>query len=312
MIELWRSLASQWDGRVRAVVSVSGPQRCTDPFQQAAWDLAGAVDRPLLTHVLESRVQAMTGPFFYGCTLVEHMRDLGVLGRNSVLIHGVWMSDEDLDIVAESGAAVSHNPVSNLKLGSGIAPVIGMLNRGIPVGVGTDNHNANDGCSMFQAVKLTVMLQSVLTEDYRRWLDAPAGLRAGTERGARAMGLDDRLGRLEPGFQADFLVFDLSADAFLPLNDPVVHLACGDPTAALESAYVAGEPVLRDRQIVTVDEAALRQELSQRIAVIHKTVLDGVPSSRRLEPYLAAAYDKCLAHPLLHRHRGYFNCCGPG
>ncbi|RVA21295.1 hypothetical protein EN935_32110, partial [Mesorhizobium sp. M7D.F.Ca.US.004.03.1.1] len=275
MLALWRSLATRHSGRVRAVISVSGPQRCSVRFQQEAWDLAEDVSRPVLTHVLESRVQAITGPHFYGKSLVAFMNEAGVLRPNSVLIHGVWMSAQDLDLVADAGASISHNPVSNLKLGSGIAPVIEMLRRGIPVGLGTDNHNGNDGCSIFESIKLAVMLQTVQTEDHDQWLDAAAGLKAATESGARLMGRGHDLGRIAPGFKADFLLFDLSADAFLPLNDAKVHLVFADSSRALRSVYVAGQPVLLDEKIVTLDEATIRKEVIDRIAVIQRKVLNG-------------------------------------
>ena len=312
MLALWNRLAAKYCGRVRSVISVSGPQRCTERFQQDAWDLAERTSRPVLTHVLESRVQAISGPHFYGRSLVAMMKDIGVLRRNSVLIHGVWMSPEDLDLVAEAGASISHNPVSNLKLGNGIAPVIEMLERGIPVGLGTDNHNGNDGCSMFESVKLAVMLQTTQTSDYRRWLDASAGIRAGSKDGAYLMGRTDDLGLLQPGFKADFLMFDLSSDAFMPLNDAGVHLVFADAPRALRHSYVDGRAVLVDGEFVTVNEAAIRCEIKDRMSVIHKRVLDGVPKGKELEPYLVKAYEKCMRDPLTMSLSGRCNCCNTG
>jgi 5-methylthioadenosine/S-adenosylhomocysteine deaminase len=309
MLGIWETLCQKWNSRVRAVVSVSGPQRCTDLFQQDAWTLADRFNRPVLTHVLESRVQALTGPHFYGKSLVAHMDDIGVLRPNSVLIHGVWMSHEDLDLVARGGACVSHNPVSNLKLGSGIAPIIEMLERGIPVGLGTDNHNGNDGCSMFEAVKLAVMLQTTQTDDYRRWPSAEKGIAAATANGARLMGRDGEIGRIEAGFKADLLVFDLSADAFLPLNDAAVHLVFADASRALRDVYVDGQRVMENETVLTVDEPAIRQEVAGRIESIQKKVLDGVPKARELEPYLLEAYDKCLRDQFMVPLRGRCNCC---
>ena len=311
MLDVWRALATRHDGRVRAVVSVSGPQRCTERFQGDAADLSEAIRRPLLTHVLESRVQAITGPHFFGKSLVAFMDGVGSLRANTVLIHGVWMSPDDLDHVARAGASISHNPVSNLKLGSGIAPLIAMRERGIPVGIGTDNHNANDGCSMFEAVKIAAMLQTTQTSDYRRWPDAAASLRAGGETGAQLMGLRSQLGRIEPGHKADFLLFDLSADAFLPLHDARVHLVFADAARALRGAYIDGREVLRGGVFVTVNEAEIRQEIGDRIAVMRKKVLNGVPKAQELEPYLVAAYEKCLNDPFSRAIADRCNCCLP-
>jgi guanine deaminase len=113
-------------------------------------------------------MQALSGEMFYECTLVERMERIRVLRSNSLLIHGVWLADEDFDRMAVACPGISHNPASNLKLGSGIAPVIRMREREIAIGLGTDNHDANDGCSMFEAVKWGKLLQVVRESDYKR------------------------------------------------------------------------------------------------------------------------------------------------
>ena len=308
MLDVWAGLMQRWSGRVRAVVSVSGPQRCSDRFQQEAWDLAARFDRPVLTHVLETRIQALTGELFYGCSLVEHMERIGVLRPNSVLIHGVWMSDDDLDRVAQAGAGISHNPASNLKLGSGIAPVIRMRERGIPVGLGTDNHNANDGCAMFEAVKWGTLLQTLREPEYQRWLDAASGLDMATMGGAALMGKAGSLGRLSPGFAADFLVFDLAHDAFLPLNDATRQLVFANAAGALRSAYVAGNPVLEDGRLTRIDEMAIRREIDDRLAHMLGKVEAGIPVGKEWEPHLVTAYRRAMAE-LSRRHGPACPCC---
>ena len=298
MIKTWEILSNKWNGRVRSVVSISGPQRCSDDFHVAAFDLAERLGRPVLTHVLESRIQAMTGPHFYGHSLVEHMERLGVLRPNAVLIHGVWMSPRDLDLVAQSGAGIAHNPTSNLKLGSGIAPVIAMLQRGIAVGLGTDNHNANDGCSMFEALKWGTLLHT-LTADYEHWLTATSGLKMATEHGASLMGKASSIGRLAPGYAADFLLFDLNDDAFLANNNLAEQLVFAHSGRGLRSAYVDGEAVLQDGRISTVDETAIRREISARMTRIKSKIDAGLPVSHEIEPYLKRAYYLCLADPAM-------------
>jgi 5-methylthioadenosine/S-adenosylhomocysteine deaminase len=298
MLETWEKLAARWSGRVRSVVSISGPQRCSDKFHVAAFDLAERIARPVLTHVLESRVQAMTGPHFYGHSLVEHMQKLGVLRRNAVLIHGVWMSPHDMDLVAHSGAGISHNPISNLKLGSGVAPVIAMLERGIPVGLGTDNHNANDGCSMFEALKWGTLLHT-LTAEYQRWLNASAGIRMATEHGAYLMGKVGDLGRLDVGFDADFLLLDLNDDAFLALNNPAEQMVFSHSGRGLRSAYVDGQAVLDEGTISNVDEVEVRKEIAARMKGMKDKIALGFPVSVELEPYLRKAYELCLSDPAM-------------
>ena len=309
MLGVWTELAQRHSGRVRSAVSISGPQRCTVEFQQQAQELARGLNRPVLTHVLETRIQAMTAHKFYGQSMIEHMDQIGVLDAQTVVIHGVWQTGSDLDIVAGSGAGVSHNPVSNTKLGSGIAPVMSMLKRGIPVGLGTDNHNANDSCSMFEAVKFGNLLQPLLHEDFEDWPDARASLRMASEHGAALMRQEDRVGRLEPGYEADFLCFDLAADGFFPLNNPAAHAVYADSRGALRDVWVAGAKVLAEQKIATVDEAAIRAEIKGRVKVIQKKVLGGVPDSAEMEQYLVAAYRKCMDDPLMEPYLGRVNCC---
>jgi guanine deaminase len=311
MLSLWKDLAAKWSGRVKATISVSGPQRCTERFQQEAAALARNLKRPYLTHVLETRVQALTGPLFYGRSLLAYMDEIDALPEWAVLMHAVWMSPDDLDRVAASGASIAHNPASNLKLGSGIAPVIEMLARNIPVGLGTDNHNANDGCSMFEALKWGVLLQTCTTHEDRLWLTAEDGVRMATQSGARAFGEVDHIGELAVGKQADILVFDLAADSFIPLNDVKAQLVFTDAPRAVRSVFIAGQCVLDEGRFAMVDEGEIRREIADRIGVIQKKVLDGVPAAREMAPHLRATYDKCLKDPLMSQYLYRYNCCPP-
>lgn len=309
MLGCWQDLAGTWDNRVRSVISVSGPQRCTERFQQQAMALAKTHDRPLLTHVLETRIQAMSAYHFYGKSMIDHMNDIGMLSDNTTVIHGVWLNPDDLDLVARSGAGVSHNPVSNAKLGSGIAPVRAMLERNIPVSIGTDNHNANDGCSILEALKFGGLISTFTSPDPDHWLDARDGVRMATEHGAQVMRLTGQIGRLETGYKADFTLFDLSSDAFFPLNDPFVHLAYGGAATALCDVYIDGRSIMRDRKLERVDETAIRQEIQERVQHIQNKVLGGIPDSEAMAPYLKQAYDACLNDPVMNHYRRRFNCC---
>ena len=151
-------LAKTWQGRVQFVLSPSGPQRCTEDFLRRTWQLAEKYQVPVIIHVLETRVQAYSGYAFYGKSLVEYMQSLGILSPLSTLIHSVWVNEKDIELIANSSACVVHCPGSNLKLGSGIAPVERLRQAGISVGLGTDNNNANDSPNMFEAMKLAALI----------------------------------------------------------------------------------------------------------------------------------------------------------
>lgn len=311
MLDTWVDLTARYDARVRAVISISGPQRCSHAFQQHAHALARNTGRPLLTHVLETRVQAMTAHKFYGRSMVEHMDALEVLSPNSILIHGIWQSPRDMDLVAAAGAGVSHNPISNAKLGSGIAPVRAMLDRSIAVGLGTDNHNANDGCSMFEALKFGTLLQALASDAYQDWLTASEAITMATAQGARLMGLQDEIGQLKNGMKADFIALDLKADGLWPLNDATVQTVFADSKSALLDVYVDGRKVLSDGRFSTIDERSVREEISGRVDVLQRKIQDGAPHARAFEPYLKKAYQCCMEDALMKPYLGRFNCCHP-
>jgi len=224
-----------------------------------------------------------------------------------VLIHGVWMSSRDLDIVARHGAAIAHNPGSNLKLGSGIAPVASMRARGIPVGLGTDNHNANDSCSMLESLKLAGLIHNGRDSDYARWIGARGALSLATTGGAACAGLGKSLGSLDPGKQADFLQWDLSSNAFLPLNHAVNQLVYCEQGGSLERVVVAGQPIYAAGRFPRIDEAAVMAEIRDRLAVMQRKILDTVATGEALRPHLARAYDMCMKDPRMAPYLGRRN-----
>jgi len=114
MIEAWRGYGERWRGRVKFILSPAAPQRCYDEFLKNTWELSEELDLPVITHVLETKVQAVTGELFYGKSIVEHMHSLSILTPKTTLIHGVWLTDNDIKLVAEAGASIAHNPISNL------------------------------------------------------------------------------------------------------------------------------------------------------------------------------------------------------
>ena len=155
---------------------------------------------PVVVHVLETKVQAITGRHFYGKSIVAHMQDLGLLTPLTVLVHCVWVNDHDIELISKAGASVVHNPLSNLKLGSGIAPIGKMLEAGINVGIGTDNHNASDTANLFEAIKAAALIHKVSDPEYNHWIGAKEALHMATWGGARCGGLSEETGKIEVGF----------------------------------------------------------------------------------------------------------------
>ena len=233
----------------------SGPQRCTDAMLVGCARLAEELDLVLHIHVLETRMQAVSGQRMYGRTLVEHMDAIGFLSPRVCFAHGIWLTPSDMELVRDRDVSIAHNPVSNLKLGSGVANVPKLLAHGVNVALGTDGMSSNDGLDMFASLKLAALVHKLWGVDYEQWLGAREAWQLATVGGARAAGDAGGLGRIVPGARADLVLLDLASHVFTPLNDPLRQLALGSTTSAVHSVLVGGRWVVRNGQVTTVDEA---------------------------------------------------------
>ena len=241
----------------------SGPQRCTDHFLQACAALADELDLQVHIHVLETRMQALSGQKMYGKTLPEHLSALGFLGPRVNFEHGIWLTPGDIEIVRDSGTTIVHNPISNMKLGSGICPVPTLLDHHVNVALGTDGMSSNDGNDMFAVLKVAGLLHKLWDIDYERWLGAREAWRMATVGGARAAGDEAGLGRIEPGRRADLVLLDLDSAVFTPLGRPLHHVVFGSTTAAVRSVMVGGRWVLREGRVTGVEEPAILAEVRE-------------------------------------------------
>ena len=235
----------------------SGPQRCTDAMLVGCADLAEELDVPIHIHVLETRMQAVSGQRMYGRTLVEHMDAIGFLGPRVCFAHGIWLTAGDIELVRDRDVSIAHNPVSNMKLGSGIAAVPLLVAQGVNVALGTDGMSSNDGLDMFASLKQAALLHKLWGIDYERWAGAEDAWQLATIGGARPAGDPSGLGRIEAGRRADAVLLDLESHVFTPLNDPLRQLSFGSATLAVDSVLVGGDWKLRGGEMVTVDEDAV-------------------------------------------------------
>lgn len=294
MIDLWRSYGQRWRGRVQFILAASGPQRCSDEFMKKTWSLSKELDLPVFTHVLETKVQAVTGREYYGESLVEHMKSLGVLTPKTTLIHAVWVTDNDIELISEAGSSVVHNPISNLKLGSGIAPIRKMLDFGINIGIGTDNNNGNDTANMFEAIKVAALLHKVSHFDYDRWVGASEVIRMATRGGARCGCLHEELGYLSTGMKADLVLYDLNKLPFIPRNNLLYQLVFCEHGESVNTVIVDGNVVVEGGRVINVDEQKLVGEVMERVEEIQHKIRRASARGGELEPYFRQAYFKCV------------------
>ncbi len=238
---------------VHLAVAPTIPHHCTDEFLAACRDLAREYDVGVHTHVAESKVQVVAGYQRYGTTLAAHMDELGLVNERFTVAHGVWLDDDDMKRLGDRGASVAHNPGSNMRLGSGLADVRGMLERKVNVGIGTDGASCADNQNVYEAMRLASLASKVQGPDWERWLGTDEALHAATEGSARALGLDKEIGKIAPGYKADIVFLDLHHVNWIPMNDPVNQIVHTEDGSGVHSVMIGGRMIVEDRKLLTVD-----------------------------------------------------------
>lgn len=289
-------------GRIRFMVAPSAPQRCTDELLQAANELALEWKVPFHTHIVETKVQGCTGPAMYGKTLVQHMKDLGVLHPGVTIAHSVWVTDQDIALMGEAGVSIVHNVISNQKLGAGIAPVRKLLSAGVNVALGTDGLSSNDTARMFDVMKAAGLLHNVSTPDYTRWLTASEVLHAATLAGARSALIDDITGSIEVGKRADLIILDMDNINFTPRNDIRNHLVYCENGSSVQTVIVNGDIVVDQGKLTTIDEQEVLAELRDLMPAYLKQHAEIEAQNAVLADCINAVHKRCnLADVGIHR-----------
>ena len=289
LLALYGHLIERWhgaeNGRLAAAVSCSAPQRVTDDYFAGLSALSKRHDLPFNIHILETKLQRVLGRDKFGKSLVRHVHDLGFLDERMMVIHAIWIDDDDVRLLADSGCTVAHNPVCNLRLGSGVMPYAKLRAAGVPICLGSDEMNTDDSVNLWFVGKTAALLHTLATPDYRCWPQPPEILAALTRGGARAMRRADRLGRLAVGCDADIALLDLDTVSFTPLNDLRRQLVHCEDGSSVRVTIVAGRVVFEQGRITSVDEPALRREMRELMAAGREQTESAARAALRLEPY---------------------------
>jgi cytosine/adenosine deaminase-related metal-dependent hydrolase len=250
--------------------SPTNPVRCSDELLIMCRDLAAQHDLGIHTHLLESKVQTALAQRRYGRTMVQHLERLGLLSSRLSCAHTIWIDQEDIERLAATGTVVVHNPESNLKLGTGIAPIAKMLASGVTVALGTDGSVTNDNLVLHEAIRLAAMLGRVAERERSKWVTARQALAMATEGGAKAVQLPRSIGRLQAGYRADVVLYDLDTPAWTPLNDPVQQMVFAETGSSVHTVIVDGNVVVEGRQIKAFDAAAIIAEAKPMLRAIRE------------------------------------------
>jgi 5-methylthioadenosine/S-adenosylhomocysteine deaminase len=226
---------------------------------------------PTIIHVAETKAEAMTATERGSSTVVSYLDSLGFLGPGVVAAHAVWVNDSDILLLKSRGVGISHNPESNMKLASGIAPVKVYLEQNVAIGLGTDGAASNNDLDMFEAMRAASFLQKVATGDPTA-VNARAAVQMATIGGARALGLDKQTGSLETGKRADVIIVSLAAARQTPMYDPLSHLVYVTRGDDVRTTIVNGKVLMRDRKVLTLDPAAVLRDAKRWAAMVSAAV----------------------------------------
>ena len=263
-IDKWHNLDGK---RLKCFSGLSGIQWSSDYLLEEAFSIGKKYPGSgVHIHVDETKLQRAVSIKRFGVSGLQYLYANDLLGQHVSCAHTVWVDDYDIDILAATGAKSVHNPASNLKLGSGIAPVKKMLNKGVIVGLGTDGSCSSDNQVMFDAIKLTSLIHNVGKDDEKQWVSAHDALKMATEMGALIVSPDQKLGTIEQGQVADLTLLNLNSLSFIPLRDPVKQIAYCETGSAVHTVIVDGRIIVQNGRILTIDEDAILTEIKERFS----------------------------------------------
>ena len=267
--ELCREAIRRWhapmDG-ISIMLGPSAPHRCTDDLLETVGELGEQCDVNIHTHVDENLSQRLEANAHYGCSTVRHLSDLGLLGPRLSLAHVTWVDELDMDLLARTGTWVVHNPVSNLRLGSGIAPLTDLHNRNVGIALGTDGAASNDSQNLLEAMKLAAMLPALRERQPSTTPVAKDIAIMATRAGGGLLGGGH--GALSVGLRGDVIAMPLDDAPFRPLNDVYRQLVYAGARSKVKHAVIGGRHVVDEGKVTTFDEQQLYREaedIKQRI-----------------------------------------------
>lgn len=287
--EVWARYGNNRHERIRITLLPSSVHRCSDDLLLAVKQLAAKYNTAIHIHLVETWYQKAYGLRTWGRTPLQHLHELGFLGPEVTCGHSVWLTDEDIEVLAATETKVCHNASSNLRLQSGIAPINRLLERGVVIALGTDEAGLNDDKDMLQEMRLVLKLHRVPGVD-NVCPTAHQVFQMATVNGAHAASFGDRIGTLEPGKRADIVIMSLRnieepyLDPDVPIVEAIVHRGRG---VDVDTVIIDGELVMHDRQLTRIDKESVFKELGRSLSrPLQAEEIERRNLSKQLEPYV--------------------------
>ena len=266
LIEKWQN-----DPLINIIVEPHSLYTCSPSLLTAAKKLADDYSVPLGIHLLENKSEKEQLLQRYGKPAVSFLKEINYLNEKLIAFHCVSLTDQDIKLFADHGCKISHNPASNMKLASGVAPVPDMLKAGITVGLGTDGCASNNNLDMIKEMSTAAKLHKVARLD-PTVMNAQTVVRMATIEGAKALGMDKITGSLEVGKKADIIIIGLNEPHLTPLYNEYSHLVYAMSGADVDTVLINGKIVMENRKLLTINEAEVMQKVRE-IAVNIKNSL---------------------------------------
>jgi 5-methylthioadenosine/S-adenosylhomocysteine deaminase len=258
-LEKWQGAAK---GRISIWLGPHAPYTCPPDYLDKVLALAQDYRAGIHIHVAETKDEVEQINKLYGKTPVEYLKERGVFQFTTLAAHCVHLTAEDISVLAETGTGVAHNPESNMKLASGIAPVPQLLAAEVTVGIGTDGAASNNNLDMLEEMRTAALLHKVNQMDPLT-LPAPQVLSMATGDGARALGLED-VGLLKPGYKADIILVDLNQAHLYPRHNLTSHMVYAAQASDVDTVIIDGRIVMEKRKVLTIDKERVLQEVEER------------------------------------------------
>jgi 5-methylthioadenosine/S-adenosylhomocysteine deaminase len=258
-----REFARKWhraaDGRITVLLGPHAPYTCPPDYLKQVVSLSEELDLPIQIHLSETAGEVEQSIKDHGVSPIKLMEQVGLFNRPTLAAHCVHVSDEDIEIMSKYNVHVAHNPDSNLKLGSGVAPLLKMLEKGLTVGLGTDGAASNNNLDMFEEMRHAAMIHKGVNLDPIA-VNAYKALEMATTDGAKTLFLEEKLGTLQPGALADLIFLDYNRPYYHPRHNLIAHLVYAGQSGDVTDVMIDGEMIVENRRVLTMDEERIYEE----------------------------------------------------
>jgi 5-methylthioadenosine/S-adenosylhomocysteine deaminase len=271
-LELFENCNGMADGRIKVFFGPHSPYTASEELLIKVRELADEYGMGIHIHVSETQKEINDSLEEKGLRPFEYLDKIGFLGPDVVAAHSVWLSDSEIEIIKKNNVKVSHNPCSNMKLASGIAPVSKLIENGICVGIGTDGASSNNNLDLIEELKTASLLQKVFTLD-PKVLTSGEAIAMGTIKGAEALGLDDEIGSIEVGKKADIILIDTDSANMVPdstdLSSNIIYSANG---SNVDTTICNGKILMENKKLTVLNEQEIYAKARKAIKELKEAI----------------------------------------